>query len=176
MQDDNKGYSLVELIIVVAIMAIFLGGILFTFSLVSGKEAQKCAYNISDCLDRAKSIAMAKSGTNDAYVEITKNSENVFVAQYFVPDSPVKIPTTYTMVDEETLGSGRVHISYGVSGTEINGATKMKITFDRLTGGIKEISVGGSPVALNSINISYGRSYQLVFAKETGKHTIERIN
>lgn len=176
MRDDNKGFSLVELIIVVAIMTAMLGVLVFSFSMATGREAQKCAYNMSECLDRAKSIAMAKSGTNDAYVEISKTTSNSYIAQYFVPDSPVKKPATYHMAEEETLGSGRVVITYGSGGTKITGATKLKITFDRLTGGVKEISVGGAAVSVKDIYLSYGRGYKLVIAKGTGKHTVERIS
>lgn len=46
-QIGNKGMSLVELIVVVAILAIFTGGITYSMNWASGKAAEECAQKLA---------------------------------------------------------------------------------------------------------------------------------
>lgn len=175
MRKNNKGFSLVELIVVIAIMSVLLGIFVYSISLVSGRDAQKCANNISDALDQAKSYAMAKSGSTDAYMEIRKMGNNFYIAEFYVPNSPVK-DTGYTLIDTEKLGSGNVKISCNVGGSsyEIQGANKLKVTYDRLNGSFKQANIAGNTGKLQSIVVTRGRTYQLTMVQSTGKHTLER--
>lgn len=70
---DNRGMSLVELIIVMAIMAVIVGMTGFGLSLVSNKPVDECAKKIEMVLNRNRTNSMGKK---DAYVEFYLNSDN----------------------------------------------------------------------------------------------------
>lgn len=63
---DNRGVSLVELIIVIAIMSIIIGMTGYGLSLVSNKPVDECAKKIEMALNRNRTNAMGKK---EAYIE-----------------------------------------------------------------------------------------------------------
>ena len=82
---DDKGFSLVELVVVIAIMAVMGGVLIYSFSLVTGQEARQCASNLSTALNKAKNVALTKSGSSDAFMELSRETDGGYVVQYFVP-------------------------------------------------------------------------------------------
>ena len=54
MEKDNKGYSLVELIIVIAIMALLTGTAFFSINMIFGAGAKACANDIKEALAENK--------------------------------------------------------------------------------------------------------------------------
>jgi len=189
MRDDNKGYSIVELIIVIAIMAIITGFLAYSFSMVTGQQPRECANNISVALDKAKIYSMSKSGSSDAYVEIWLDSNKGYVASYYAPNSPIKVNaipgTDYIKIEEEIIGKKTVSVECflaDASGTsfEINGTNRIRIYYDRITGGFKKAAavLGGSTMEeyCAKIAVSRGREYQITFITATGKHSLERIH
>lgn len=59
-RDNNKGFSLVELIVIMAIMALSIGAVSLSVSLVTGSEAKKAFEKIEAQLDEAKTGAMSR--------------------------------------------------------------------------------------------------------------------
>lgn len=78
MKNDNRGVSLVELIIVIAIMAVVVGGTAYGLNMVSGKPAAKCAQKIVYGLTRMRTTAMGKQ---DAYYKLYLDGGNVKVEE-----------------------------------------------------------------------------------------------
>ena len=57
---NNLGFSLVELIIVVAIMSLFVGVTGYGLSLSSGKPAEECARKLAACIQHGRTTTMGK--------------------------------------------------------------------------------------------------------------------
>lgn len=49
---ENRGFSLVELLVVVAIMGIMIGFVFIGLPLLNGQHARKCANNMSAALGK----------------------------------------------------------------------------------------------------------------------------
>lgn len=187
MRKDNKGFSMVELVVVIALMAVLGSVLVYSFSMVTGQEARQCANNISTVLDKAKNYAMTKSGSSDAYVEITKGSDG-FIATFYKPVSPINdsaVPGSadYAQLETESIGKKAVGVTVtleGGSSFEINETTRLRIYFDRVSGAFKEaVVISGSSETkayCTGITIVRGRTYQISFFNPTGKHTLDRIS
>lgn len=70
---DNRGMSLVELIIVIALIGIIIGVTGYGLALVSKKPVDECAKKIEMVLNQNRTNAM---GTTEAWVEFYLNSDN----------------------------------------------------------------------------------------------------
>ena len=173
---NNKGFSLVELIIVVAIMAVMGGFIFMSFGLLTGQDARKCASNLSTVLDKEKNYALTKSAEADCYVEISLTSDGYF-AEYFVPEKA--IGTAMVSIDKQQIGKASVLIScYGGDGSlkgTMTSGSKLKIVYNRVSGALKEVSINGTS-DIEMIRIDKGRTYEIELFTATGKHTLERTN
>ena len=85
MRDDyneklnNAGFSLIELIVVIAIMTILVGGASLGISLAFSKDAAKCATMINDAIYTTRMNSMSKAGTYTLTIE--KNGDNKYIAE-----------------------------------------------------------------------------------------------
>lgn len=62
MRNDNRGLSLVELIVVIAIMAVMIGGVGLSIQMLSGAEAKQAAMKLDSELNDIKTGAMSRAG------------------------------------------------------------------------------------------------------------------
>ena len=124
-KNDNKGYSLVEIIIVIAIMAAISGVVIFGLSLFTNKQAMECAERMQILIEHNRTVTMGKEST---YVVIYKTTDGVMATE-FVNGAQVK---------ETNIGSSGVSVTY--EGSEIGStiSTGVKIEFDRASGALKD--------------------------------------
>ena len=59
-KSNNQGFSLVEMIIVIAIMAIMITTVGLSLSLVSGRKVKKCAEEIVSTIERTRVLSLGK--------------------------------------------------------------------------------------------------------------------
>lgn len=145
---DNKGFSLVELVIVLAIIAALGGAMFYSFTLMTGQYARECANNLSAALDKEKNYALARSASVDCYMEIVKAGNN-YVARYYVPVSAIADGTgqDWLFAEELKIGKSRVGITYKIvssSGSEIatiDDDKSVKFVYNRISGAMKAIVV-----------------------------------
>ena len=180
MKKDNKGFSLVELVVVIAIMAVLTGFIFYSFSLLTGQDARQCASNLSTALDKEKNYALTRSGTADCYLELTKTTDGYFVA-YYVPKNALVDGTgagDYVELEKQKLGKKNVDISctLGGSAVTVTEAAPLRVVYDRVSGAFKKVSVGSSTGECTKITVKRGRTYELTLYTATGKHDLTRTD
>lgn len=172
MKKDNKGYSLVELIIVIAIMALFAGTTLFSVVMIFSASAKACANDIKEALAENKVTAMGKS---EAKVEIYRDAADdcVYVVQWIKKGDdwePKRTDGAGNPVPEK-LGNSRVYVAYvpkGGAETELTSGSSLQICYDRSNGSFSDKSDGCT--LCEKIYVKGGsRFYELTLIELTGK-------
>ena len=122
---NNKGFSLVEVLIVIAMTAILGSVTVLSFSTLDTARAKKASAKIKGQLNLIRTTTMNKSG--DTALKIYKDSKGVYYVQQGTATTPsVSDFTEATGVDPRELGG------------------KMRLTYtDSLSGGETEIGTDG---------------------------------
>lgn len=157
MRKDNKGFSLVELIIVIAIMAAITGVMGYGLSLSSGKAADECAQKLTSSIQRTRTSTMGKFKTT---IMISKDENGVWAQE------------TITMANQDTGGEGtetngdlvkvgdknvKVELRVGTSSGYVD-LSKVSFLFDRGSGALKSYKIGESDwVNCDSVDKIYFR-------------------
>lgn len=171
MKKNNKGFSLVELIIVIAIIAVILGTAFFSLNLVFGANAKTCANDIKNAIAQGKINAMGKS---NAYVEIFRDTTDqcIYARQCILENG------TWAIGEAELISNARVYVGFvpeGGTETELAPGDSVRISFDRGSGSFREFHDGATVAPVYSEVLVRGgtRAYRLVLTKLTGKVNIE---
>lgn len=174
MKNKNAGFSLIELIVVIAVMVIVAGIGLSWVGRLSGYRARECASKVSSTLNGAKVKSLSKQqNTGDAYWELKKGSDGRYYVSVYYPEYS---GGGYTLV-EETSKVGKTS-SLIVTYTDVDGdhvvdsSNSLKLCYDRSTGALYEGSSGSVDKTKNisAINVSNGaKSYKIEIVAKTGK-------
>lgn len=195
---DNKGFSLVELVIVVAILAI-LGGFVFVgLGLLTGQYARECANDISAALGKEKNYSLTRSATVDCYMELVYDADDGYHVRYYQPKNAIvkgdNPSSDWVLAGDEKVGSKRVYVNCDFtdnSSTVIRDGQSVIFIYDRVSGALKAsaqsdgITIGiddavrsaiesDTAVKCNKITIDYGRTYEITLYPATGKHELAR--
>lgn len=134
MKKDNRGLSLVEVIIVITIMAV-LGG-LMTMGISAGvsKPAEECAEKLEAALNNARITTMGKQS-----VELELYKQNNYI---YLKEKITGADGTYSEKDTR-IGAKGVEVTYKLTGeTHVAlDTTPVKFKFKRTTGGFEPVSV-----------------------------------
>lgn len=82
MKDNNKGFSLVELIVVVAIMVILIGVLAANIVRISGFRAKECRTKVISSLENGRLMTLSKSrggsslASTNTYLVFVRNNSN----------------------------------------------------------------------------------------------------
>ena len=165
MKQDNRGTTLIELIVVIAIMAVLAGILINTTGFLTGKKAKDCAYRIIDAMSQVRNETMGKSkGGNDISLAIVQQGDEIYGRMDFKGT-----------VSEVLLGkSGLMVVGYDSDGNQlpVEGSNELVYSFDRATGGLydrKRISY------YTTIVITEGNvSWRVTIEPITGRTAYER--
>lgn len=173
MKKNNKGLSLVEVVIVVAIMSVVIATVSFGLSSVISRPADACAEELVSTLRNAKITTMGKrSCTLELYqtgagneIKMKETTVTSSVGSPKVNDFKLGEKGVLVKINTKNSGSFQLH--------EID---KLEITFNRETGGFNKgkftILVSGTAVEdyISSIEIEKGnRSHTVTLYYLTGK-------
>ena len=189
----NKGFTLVELIIVVAIFTILLGIAIPSLDSILGFRVNRAANSITAALDRTKTEA---SNRLVGEMMLEKKSDGYYIS-YYLDRGKVGSTSNVKQDQPEKIAPARTIISYttDTDSTDkvMNVGEKLIITYDRATGAFLPIQNGvisqdeiltklnaGEDVPLQktgayctSITVKGGRRYKTIsLIKDTGKYSV----
>ena len=167
---NNQGISLVEVIIVLAIMAIIGGALFLSTSVATDKHVTSCAEKIASAIEQTRNLAMGKQG---AYIEIWKDTGDTVYLQMYVEGQPYG-----DLVNVGHAGL-TIEVTYkqntGVTYTNPIGdaAHKLKIVFNRSNGSVE---YDGS-YAPHIIDVTNGRrEIKVTIDAFTGRVSTTRVS
>lgn len=153
---NNKGLSLVEMIVVVAILVILSAATALGISAVSGKPAEQCITELKTAIDSNRTVSLGKK---DAQLVISKQSDGIHVTEsYTQSSSPV--------VNDRIIAPASVDLSFSTDGSTYSmvDASGITIEFDRSSGSVKYYA---NDLFFNAEKA--GKSYKMQLYQLTGK-------
>lgn len=159
MKGKDKGFSLIELIVVIGMMAVALtvGGLALTN--ISLANAKGCATEIKTSLEMLRMESTRKISGNAPSLYIYKKNGDIYL----------KVGSA----DEEKIGNSNVSIKYRSYNSEelielgetTAGTTDLKFTYVKSTGGFKADEFAVDQIVVSSAS----REYVITLYKHTGK-------
>ncbi len=170
----NKGVSLVELVVVIAILGIISGGLIASVGIGKWANARGCAERMDSKLEQAKTMAMSKKDAG--YLVLYRKEDGCYTS--FTTSLSSYEPQ---VEKEERIGGKEVEITLHLEKEmERKLASEfVYFSFDRASGALKPClvreGVTESELGLpESITFAAkGRTNQIKLVAHTGKHYIE---
>lgn len=198
VRQNNKGFSLVELIIVIAIMSVMVGMLSFSVSMIFGTQGKECAQKVAARMDATKTGSMSRYNevmelkilnngeradiTSDGiyadnYIATIKKKDKSF-EEYPIGDPETRKMGTDSVVVTAYLSDGAVYVlKKGADPSATDECEKIVIRYDRSSGSFSEADVGSGPISntyYEKITFQKGmRTYAIKFESETGKYILE---
>ena len=189
---SDKGFTLVELIVVVAIFTILLGIAVPSLNSILGFRVNRAANSIASALDRTKIEASSRLVGE---MKLEKRADGYYIS-YYLDRGKVGGASHVTEDDPEKIAPARTEISYTSSDGSSHvmaAGDSLILTYDRATGGFlpiqstvisqeeilndlkagKDVPLQKTGTYCTSITVSGGQRYKtLSLIKETGKYSI----
>ncbi len=112
----NKGFTLVEILVVVAIISIAGAIVWMSINSIFGFEAKQCAKYLFGAMEKTKVEQMTK--TEDSWLHLYRLGDGVYLDIY---ESGVKLDNEFE--DGNKIASSKVYITYTV--TDVAGALEL---------------------------------------------------
>ena len=190
MKKDNKGFSLVELIIVIAVIGILATMFISGTGYIASSAARSLSNSVKTGIGETRIKTMGKQET--VFYLFKNSSDGKYYKQYLVNNNDGWLEPE----PPELIGKHHPIVKYSVDGstyTDMNaGATGLLISFDRRTGKEKTLTISdeykndgtgalvtGSGENLNSIKCKSimitggGATCNIKIEPATGKVTLE---
>ena len=176
---NNKGISLIELIVIIAIMGVLVGGASLGIGLVFSKDAMKCATRLNDSIYDARANSMYKAGKFELSID---NSGSVNTATISQTDlTPATSDTVYLDgVDSGMKTEIKATFVTEAVPEETDLRLPLNLTFDKAKGNVYSVvdadgMTYGDGIIVFEIEPLRGnrnRTAKVQLVTTTGKHTI----
>ncbi|MBO4908212.1 MAG: prepilin-type N-terminal cleavage/methylation domain-containing protein [Lachnospiraceae bacterium] len=161
LKENNKGLSLVEIIIVLAIMSALAGILLLTTSMATDKHVNSCALKIEASLEQTRSMALGKQG---AALKLWQDGDGVWLEMF--------VNGTDSYGGKVNVGRPGLTVTIIKNGSPTTlDATGEVIHFSRSNGSVTDVP------GVTAISVTNGdRIYEVYIDTYTGKVTSEMTN
>lgn len=164
----RDGFSLVEMMVIIGIIGILVGGVGLSIGLLRAADTKGAAYDINSALTNLKS--MTTGGKEQPYLYLYSHSNNYYL------DVTYEKPDTYTpTTDAKEIGDSLMKISYDLNEAD-DLTTPICIAFRKKDGAFL---VDGECICPNKIYVGESDSgasdadYVICLVQDTGHHYIE---
>jgi prepilin-type N-terminal cleavage/methylation domain-containing protein len=142
VKKNNRGLSLVEIIVVVAILSVIIGTVSIGFGLVSTKSATECAKNIQISLERCRINTMGKK---QGCIAIYKKTDGIYIVEAYDYGATTPTLDSIDKTNEKRIGKKDVNVYMGAGPYDPTTTysamdTGYIIEFNRSDGSVKSIS------------------------------------
>lgn len=163
----NSGFSLIELILVIAILAIMSAGGVAAFGYLNMANASKCAARIDNGLTSLKSRNMSK--TSSTYMHLYYYDDEYYI---LFDDSPSFTPSSANYSDGETVGNSDLKIFFDTQ--DISSITGHCVTIGvrRKDGAFLNTASPTSKIKVVKAS-SNTSAHEVTLVTSTGKHFID---
>lgn len=128
---DNRGMSLVELIIVIALMSIVIGMTGYGLGLINNKSVDECAKKLEMALNRNRTNAMGKK---ECWIEFYLDNNKVTMYEYMV-DASGNVQDSTTVIGADGV---KLRLTYKDGSTVELDGTHRRIAFTRDSGSLSD--------------------------------------
>lgn len=139
---NNKGYSLLEAIVIIAILGVLTGFMATSSGLFDGRRVKACADSVSSLLDK---VRLANLGKDEVTLTIYKDTDQAIKAKIVTKIMSRNDSIEKTFIEDVSDDNVEMSYSTDISGSAENpaGAAGMVFNFNRNTGAIKDTSPNG---------------------------------
>lgn len=162
MKKNNRGFTLVELIVVVAIIGVVAGIVGLTAGTAVSARAQRGAESVNVLVSKCKAGCLSKTG--DVHLTLSVEGGNL-IGRYYENGSLIStdsLPLSGVTVSYTTKKSGFDPVTVALAGNPLT------LSFDRATGA--QIQPGG--VGCTTISFDGGRVFTIQLIPSTGMHRL----
>lgn len=153
LNNDNRGFSLVELIIVIAILSVMAGVVGYGFSMSNGKPAEECARKLTAVISNARTDTIGKYKN---VITVCRKDGKLMVTEEIlvrIEDDGTRVRTSRS----STVGMDSVELAYkiGAGGYQVLDDTDaVQLRFDAGSGAVKEEVRIGKTDQINTSNVN----------------------
>lgn len=157
--EEDKGFTLVELIVVIVVLGIISAVSVYGVASFNSLSSESSLESLATAIDTARYATM--SSVDDAVTLVVEDDGNFYHA---------RVLQGGVVSEEYKLGDSRFTM-YIDTGSSSTGVVSMEITFNKSDGSYKSIKVNGVEMPLrSSCTISAGNSDSILYlALETGR-------